>query len=88
MTPHSSAQEARQRVATPASDTKRDSARCGRCGRPIERPRPRQKACSSRCRFALWKAEQDRRVSGLDERHRRAYELLEEALRLLRAPLH
>lgn len=40
-------------VATPAPNPVDSSAGCLHCGRPIPRPRPRQKACSSRCRWAL-----------------------------------
>jgi hypothetical protein len=82
----SSARSPLHGVATPAPDTRLDSGHRRRCGRQIERPRPCQKACSSRCRFALWKAAQGHRASGMEERHREAYALLKEALRILRAP--
>jgi hypothetical protein len=42
-------------VATPTPSPVDSPAGCLCCGR-IPKPRPRQKACSSRCRWALWKA--------------------------------
>jgi len=51
------APEARlQGVATPAAGRVDSRTGCQRCGRPIPQPRPGQKACSPRCRWALWKA--------------------------------
>jgi predicted nucleic acid-binding Zn ribbon protein len=44
-------------VATPPAGPVDSPAGCLHCGRPIPKPRPRQKACSSRCRWALWKRE-------------------------------
>jgi predicted nucleic acid-binding Zn ribbon protein len=42
-------------VATPASDRIDSPRPCARCGAEIPKPRKGQKACSSRCRWALWK---------------------------------
>ena len=56
------------------------SGRCQRCGRGIPKPRPRQKACSSRCRWALWKAGQQRIAQVQAERDLEIRGLLEAAL--------
>lgn len=61
-----------------------DSPRpCARCGAEIPKPRTGQKACSSRCRWALWKAGQTRDVQAQAERDREIRELLETALQKL-----
>jgi len=72
-----------QGVATPVPGPLDSSGRCQRCGRPIPKPRPRQKACSSRCRWALWKAGQARSAQALVQRDREIQELLNVALRKL-----
>lgn len=47
-------------VATPTSEGLLDSpACCLQCRRHIAQLRPGQKACSARCRWALWKASRD-----------------------------
>jgi predicted nucleic acid-binding Zn ribbon protein len=50
-------------VATPSSSLLDSGPRCLQCGKVIPRPRPGQKACSAKCRWALWtaarRAEQD-----------------------------
>jgi hypothetical protein len=45
-----------QGVATPQPDQIDSPRPCARCGTEIPKPRKGQKACSSRCRWALWKA--------------------------------
>jgi hypothetical protein len=51
--------------------------------RPIPRPRPRQKTCSSRCRWALWKAGRQTAAQAHVERDRHLRDLLREALNVL-----
>lgn len=72
-----------QGVATPGPDRIDSPRPCARCGTAIPKPRPRQKACSSRCRFALWKAGKTRVAQAEAERDRAIRELLEAALLLL-----
>jgi predicted nucleic acid-binding Zn ribbon protein len=72
-----------QGVATPAPSPVDSSAGCLHCGRPIPRPRPRQKACSSGCRWSLWKAGRQRAARAQTERDRNIRELLEAALKRL-----
>ncbi len=70
-------------VATADLGRLHSPAVCGHCGREIPRPRVGQKACSSRCRWALRKAgrqETARRQRARDEEVRA---LLEAALRKL-----
>jgi hypothetical protein len=69
-----------QGVATPPPEALLDSRRCGHCGCTIPKPRPGQKACSSRCRWALWKTKRTQAQAGRDREIR---ELLEAALRKL-----
>lgn len=74
-------------VATPTPARLHSSVACGHCRREIPNPRPGQKACSSRCRWALWKAgrqtEAQRQVEGRRERDERVRELLTAALAAL-----
>jgi predicted nucleic acid-binding Zn ribbon protein len=67
-------------VANGTPGTLLDSRRCGHCGRTIPKPRPGQKACWSRCRWALWRT---RRTQAQARRDREIRELLEAALRAL-----
>jgi predicted nucleic acid-binding Zn ribbon protein len=72
-----------QGVATPGPD-RIDSLRpCVRCGAEIPKPRPGQKACSSRCSWALWKAGRQRVAQVHLERDRQLRDLLREALNVL-----
>ena len=70
-------------VATPGPNQIDSPRPCARCGAEIPRPRKGQKACSSRCRWALWKASQARTAQAQVERDREIRGLLEGALRKL-----
>jgi predicted nucleic acid-binding Zn ribbon protein len=74
-----------QGVATPQPDRIDSPRPCARCGAEIPKPRKGQKACSSRCRWALWKAGRTRTAEVQAERDREIRELLEAALRALRS---
>lgn len=74
-------------VATPAYGGLLDSGACLQCRKPIPRPRAGQKACSPRCRWALWKAGQQTAAQTRDRKIRdhllTAEESLKAAKRLL-----
>jgi hypothetical protein len=63
-----------------------DCRSCERCGRPIADPRPKQRFCGSRCRWAAWKAGQLAATDRLRARDARVAGLLREALRALEEP--
>jgi predicted nucleic acid-binding Zn ribbon protein len=54
-------------VATPARGLVDSPTCCLRCGYSIPKPRPWQKACSAKCRWALWAAIRRREAEGLRE---------------------
>src|SRR5262249_41788565 len=54
--------------------------RCLACGAEIPRPRPTQRACSPRCRWALWKGVRDQRDPRLLEIARELVRLLEKSI--------
>jgi hypothetical protein len=70
-------------VATPAPALPVDSRPCAHCRRPISRPPAKQKACSPRCRWALWKTARQGQEQARQAVDRRLAELLREALSLL-----
>ena len=73
-------------VATPGPDRIDSPRPCARCGAEIPKPRKGQKACSSRCRWALWKAGRTRIAQAQADRDREIRELLEAALKRLEDP--
>jgi hypothetical protein len=55
--PETLSQRCSRGVATPPIAGLVDSSRCLQCRRPLPRPRKGQKACSAKCRWALWQAQ-------------------------------
>ena len=74
-------------VATPSPRPVDSLACCLHCGRPIPRPRPGQKACSDRCRWALWKAARQTAAQARDRKILEYVLTIEDALQEIRALL-
>lgn len=67
-------------VATQGPDRLDSPRLCLHCGVQIPKPRQGQKACSSRCRWALWKAGRETQAAARLARDQEICELLEAAL--------
>lgn len=74
-------------VATPPRSLLDSGPCCLQCGQAIPRPRKGQRACSAKCRWALWKAGRQTAAQTRDRKLREelvmAEEHLEAAKRLL-----
>jgi hypothetical protein len=81
--PHVAPPEGLHGVATPDPDLPVDSRPCAKCGRPIPRPRKKQKACSPACRWALWKAGRQGQEQARRERDHRLVALAKEIVTIL-----
>jgi predicted nucleic acid-binding Zn ribbon protein len=74
-------------VATPVSGALVDSPACLHCGKAIPRPRNGQRACSGRCRWALWKAGRESAAQARDRKIREYLLTAEESLQAIRGLL-